>query len=139
METDLALAWFLYCPDPECPIFSPSSPCPSFSSFGCLLDPVCLFSSENPCKCLCLHQLFSSLPQEFPYLSSVLCSSHIPCLTGLFLGLPLCCSLLLLFSSGSSLYPVLCCSPFWGHTGQITHLSEGITKFFYTNHVCSLC
>lgn len=110
----------------------------SFISFGCLGSSLS-FLLRKSLQMLCLHQLFSFLPQEFPDLSNVLCSSLIPCLTELFLGLSRCCSLLLLFSNGSSLYPVLCCSLLWGHVEDITHLSEGITEFFYTNHVCSLC
>lgn len=93
-------------------IFSIFSKSLLWVSFGSSLS----FLLRKPLQMLCLHQLFSSLPQEFPYLSNVLCSSLIPCLTGLFLGLPLCCSLLLLFSSPLGLLSILSC---------VAHLSGG--------------
>lgn len=103
-------------------------------SFGSSLS----FLLRNPLQMLCLHQLSSSLPQGFPYLSNVLCSSLIPCLNGLFLGLPLCCSLLLLlfspllFSSPVGLLSIMSCvAHLSGDTrkGSLTSLKASRSSF----------
>lgn len=84
-----------------------------------------------------LHQLSSSFPQELPYLS-VLCSSLVSCLVGSFSFFHSAALSSSFLPPRSSLFPVSCHSP-WGHTVRSTHLSEGITELFYTNHVCSFC